>query len=48
MLSHLGSIDYYAVKVSCRRLFHTRGTLRQSLDNLKDNAWNEYQAKVWL
>ena len=37
IMSYLDRLDYYFAKVSCRRLFNTRGSVRQALEKLEND-----------
>ena len=48
ILDELEPIDYYAMKIACRRMFLVRPDHRQSLENLKEKPWCSYLAKTWI
>ena len=47
VMSYLEPIDHFAAKISCRRLFDTRGSLKEITRDLWENPWETYLAKAW-
>lgn len=48
VLEHQGPLQAFAAKLSCRRLWHSRYSLHDIVDQLKNDPWEQYIAAVFI